>query len=506
MIRRSRDPLRRAAFCLVAFFVTAGANGAASAAPPPDPAASATSPSTPPPPSASAPAPSSPAPVTGADVPAKKPDDAPSADTALVPLPKKRHLPDYGGRGSAPSTAGDVALWVPRIALSPLYFVSEYMLRRPLGALITVAERGNVPQVLYDFFTFGPDHSAGFAPIAFIDFGSQTSVGVYAFWDNAFVKGHDLSAHFSFWGGDWLAGVFTDRIRFAKGRAVTFNFTANRRPDHLYFGNGPRTLESDRSRYKEDFIDANAAMSVPFYRSSKVESWVGVRSARFASSTFGGDPSFEEQATKGTFPVPAGYDNGYTAAYSRVRAALDTRRPRPAPASGVRVEVEGEAGSDIQHSPGPSWLRYGATVGGFVDLGNTHRVVSLSVGTKFAAPLEHQTIPFTELVTLGGYDTMRGFWPGRLYDRSGAVATVRYRWPIWVWIDGVMEAATGNVFGDHLEEFKPGLLRLSGALGFESVGSPDSSIEFLIGFGTETFDQGTKVDSFRLVFGTNRGF
>ncbi|MDF2693422.1 MAG: hypothetical protein K0S65_1805, partial [Labilithrix sp.] len=38
------------------------------------------------------------------------------------------------------------------------------------------------------------------------------------------------------------------------------------------------------------------------------------------------------------------------------------------------------------------------------------------------------------------------------------------------------------------------------------VGSPDHTFEFLAGFGTETFDQGTEVSSFRLLFGTNRGF
>ncbi len=36
--------------------------------------------------------------------------------------------------------------------------------------------------------------------------------------------------------------------------------------------------------------------------------------------------------------------------------------------------------------------------------------------------------------------------------------------PIWVWLDGSLEAAVGNVFGEHLEDFKPSLLRFSGAL------------------------------------------
>ena len=65
---------------------------------------------------------------------------------ALAALPaqaeeQKRKLPDYDGRGGTPQTPGQKALWVPRILLSPLYFVSEFVIRRPLGAAITAAEK-----------------------------------------------------------------------------------------------------------------------------------------------------------------------------------------------------------------------------------------------------------------------------------------------------------------------------------------------------------------------------
>jgi hypothetical protein len=170
------------------------------------------------------------------------------------------------------------------------------------------------------------------------------------------------------------------------------------------------------------------------------------------------------------------------------------------------VELEGEQGSDVRRSPGSGWVRYGGTARGFYDLNDHGRVVSLSLAASFADPLGRQPIPFTELVSLGGSGPMRGFYPGRLVDRSAAVLTARYRWPIWVWLDGSIVGAVGNVFGDHLQEFKPGLLRFSGSLGVESVGSPDSSLELLVGFGTETFDHGGQVDSLRVVLGTNHGF
>ena len=187
--------------------------------------------------------------------------------------------------------------------------------------------------------------------------------------------------------------------------------------------------------------------------------------------------------------------------------ALDTRRPSPAAGSGVRVEVEATQGTDIRHSPGASWLRYGGTAGGFLDVNGRNRVVSLSLALLFADPLKkNQPIPFTELVTLGGPGPMRGFYPGRLRDRSAAVLTAKYRWPIWVWLDGSLQAAVGNVFGEHLSGFDTSLFRFSGAVGIESVGSRDGSFELLFGVGSETFDHGAQLDSARVLVGTNRGF
>ncbi len=142
----------------------------------------------------------------------------------------------------------------------------------------------------------------------------------------------------------------------------------------------------------------------------------------------------------------------------------------------------------------------------FYDLNDYGRIVSLSAAALFAEPLGNEPIPFTELVTLGGDRLMRGFVPGRLVDRSAAVATLRYRWPIAFILDGSIQAAVGNVFGVQLEEFKPGLLRFSGAIGIETVGSTEGSFHALFGVGTETFDHGGQIDSIRFAIGTNRGF
>jgi hypothetical protein len=121
-------------------------------------------------------------------------------------------------------------------------------------------------------------------------------------------------------------------------------------------------------------------------------------------------------------------------------------------------------------------------------------------------PVGDAEVPFTELVTLGGTEPMRGFFPGRLTGQSGVVADLAYRWPIWIWLDGAMHAEVGNVFGEHLGGFAFKKLRWSGSIGIESSGVSDNPLQIMIGTGSETFESGGKIDSFRFVLGTTNGF
>jgi hypothetical protein len=145
-------------------------------------------------------------------------------------------------------------------------------------------------------------------------------------------------------------------------------------------------------------------------------------------------------------------------------------------------------------------------LGGFLDLDNRGRILSLSVAAEMADPLGGQPVPFNELVSAGGNERLPGFRDGRLRGRSGAAATLRYSWPIWIWLDGSLQAAVGNVFGEHLQGISWGESRFSGAIGMESRGSRDSVFQLLMGFGTETFNSGADVNSIRVVVGARSGF
>ena len=170
----------------------------------------------------------------------------------------------------------------------------------------------------------------------------------------------------------------------------------------------------------------------------------------------------------------------------------------------VREERPEVTENDLPNRPG--WVKYGATLGGYLDLYH-QRVIGLSAIVDFADPLDEEgAIPFTELVSLGGVRPLRGFLENRLLDRSSAVALFEYRWPIHVLLDGTIHYALGNVFGEHLEDFDFGLLRQSLGIGFLAAGARDHTFELLVAGGTDTFDGGGEVDSFRFVLGSTAGF
>ncbi len=410
---------------------------------------------------------------------------------------------------------GHAALWVPRILLYPVYLLTEYVIRKPLGLLVTTAERDKWVAAIQDFLTFDKDHKVGFTPSFFLDFGLRPSVGLYFFWDDFGAKGNDLRLYGATWGPEWLAASIADRIAIgpkSAESAITLRASFVRREDWVFHGLGPRSLEANRSRYSSNALDVGALADLKFAHATYLHSAIGVRETSFREpgDHVGGDPTIGEQAARGVFPLPPGFNDGYTAAYSRVQLTVDTRNKWPSQGSGVRVALEGEPAFDFRSKvPGDaakSWVKYGATVGGYIDLTGTRRTVGLVLSSTFVDPITKGDVPFTEQTTLGGFGFLRGYRPGRLVGRSNFVAQLEYRWPIWMWLDGSLQGGIGNVFGPGLAEISPKLMRVSGSVGIRTSNSADHQFEVLVGGGTETFEQGAKLSSIRIFFGTTRGF
>ncbi|MGD8862538.1 MAG: BamA/TamA family outer membrane protein [Myxococcales bacterium] len=434
--------------------------------------------------------------------------DAPQQSTEDGP--PKRPVPDYDGRPEPSPTVGDVLLWVPRVAFYPLYLVSEYGVRRPFGTLVTTAERDHWLAWLVDFFTFGEEQKIGLVPTAYLEFNLEPSLGVYFFADDAFTDDNDVRVFAAAWPADWLSLRVLDRFSNADDTMwLSVRASLLLRPDYQYHGLGPDSRQQDRSRYAGSTHEAALRFEGMPWRTSHVIWEMGPRRRTFSTRTDFQRPNLQQaidDPDNRIDALPPGFSSGYTVWRNAVRLVLDSRRPFPASASGVRAEVRGEHAFDLDAPVERRWVRYGGSLGGFLDIHN-QRTLVLTAEVEMADPLAGQ-IPFTELPTLGGAPPMQGFQQGRMIDRSYAAAVLEYRWPVWMWADFVLHYAVGNVFGPQLRGFEPGKLRASFGVGLRAarISSPDHSINVLVALGSQTFDGGAKIEEFRFVVGAVSGF
>jgi hypothetical protein len=433
---------------------------------------------------------------------------------ALLVLPSearaddpKKAPQDYGGPPSE-TTAGDVLIWPARVIFFPLWVVSEFVFRRPLGGLTRAAEKGRWIEGFTELFTFGERKQFTILPSALLDFGLKPSVGFNASYRYLGDDKNTAKLHFGTWGPDWIAIKATDTYDLSKNQQLFVETSLVRRRDNPFSGIGPRSKQDDRMRYASTVAEANVGQSWTFWRESVFRSRAGLRSLAFHDGGCCGDETLSDAIAAGRTVAP-GFGRGYTGPFQRLELELDSRTPRPDSGGGLRLEAHEETVFPLDAPRGEqrrSWVRYGGSVGGAFDMTGSSRVVSLSVAAELADPLSSGPIPFTDQVSLGGDVLMPGYLRGRLVDRSATVATLQYRWPIWVYLDGVIHAAVGNVWGQHFAGFDAKASRLSSGVGIRSNGDRASGFEALFAVGTDPFDEGFNVSSLRLLIGSHHGF
>ncbi|NUP11756.1 MAG: hypothetical protein HOW73_37390 [Polyangiaceae bacterium] len=519
------------AFGLAAVLATVEAHAQPTSAPPTPPTA-APAPAPGPPPAAAQPAPTDDVGYGGPRPPPRSGKPAPRKDLAPG---EKRVAQDYDGREDV-TTTGQDALWIPRVIFFPFYLVSEYILRIPLGALTVAVEENEVIAELQKFFTFGPDNNIGIIPTAFLDFGFRPSIGLYFFYNDFLAPGNDLRASFGFGGKKFWRAALADRIPIAmpigqeRSRSY-FQLEASflTRADLLFWGIGPDVTDDTRSTYMVTTIGGGGRVHIEPWRGTFLEGWVTGRWTTTGAGECGGQVSFfteteigqicdpptiRRRILDGDFPIPPHYGRPYATAKTGLRVALDSRKPRPEPGSGVAFEAAGELVGELDEPKRSGWMNYSASLGGFVDITGTQRVLGLILSAYFQDPLTQDAIiPFTELVgskhieDVPDLEIMRGFKPGYLLGSSAVAATLDYRWPIWAFLDGTLQASVGNAFNEsHLEDFEPEKLRFSFIGGIRSPNHRDHSFNLLVGFGTDTFEDGGAPSVVRFLFGGTTGF
>lgn len=452
---------------------------------------------------------------------------APAGPSVDPPLPKgqeRRPLPDYGA--PPPNTPWPARLlWLPRILLAPAYVLSD-LVSKPVAALVIVAEKHRWRFRLYDFFTFGKENQVGVFPTGRIDTGFDPSVGFYFFWNDVW-RASDLRARATTGGKSWWSANAEWRIPFGQ-RDLAFALQLSKRPDSAFHGLGGKNSSPEAVRFDEQRLELRVRYLIPLAPRLALTTIVGHKWLAY-------DPdvaerqgtSLAEAIAAGRYAAPPALEGGLVALHAALQLELDTRTgrllPNPrsaadyAPVSGTGIALSAylEQHTGLRRTraePGqvgqiPAWLTYGAQLVGTLDVTGTQRRLDLELYTFFTEPFpDSGDVPFTEQISLGGSRPLRGFGGRRLLGRSAAVATLRYRWPVWSALDGVLQSALGNVFGPRLRGFDLPELRASFGAGISTASKYGQSFEILLALGTKELRAGAAIENTRLTIGTSANF
>lgn len=420
---------------------------------------------------------------------------------------ESRTVPNYDGREDAPASAGEALLWVPRVVLAPLYFIAEFVLRRPLELAVTSVEEQEIAGKVLRFFSFGPGNRFFLSPSATFDLGFRPNIGAYFGVEDAFVANNELRLNYAFGGVGLHIASISNRYTWDEQRwefAVRTRFA--QRPDGRYFGTGTGVRESLDSQYSLFSSDTQVYVDRKLGEVGRLRLHTDLR---FRS--FGEDVSADDGATvpqrvlEEMESLPPGFVDGYTVHLTGAALVVDSRPERPNNSTGIQAAAELSFAYSLRDPSESMWVNYGLSVAGYWDVSGVNHILSLAVGVRLADGIRGE-VPFTEQPVISGGGPMNGFIGSFLTGPSAVSATLSYSWPMWIYLDGIVHVAVGNVFDERFSGFALSKFRLSTGIGIAAVSKRDHFFEFLVGFGTDTFEAGATVDSVRLIIGARREF
>ncbi len=425
----------------------------------------------------------------------------PEAQAAPMKRPPDRMAPDYDGRGSEPTTATDVVLWIPRIVLFPVRLVVDYGIRRPIGFVVQKAEHSkSFKRFVAGFFREVENANPLIFPVVLVDFGFNPSVGARAIWRRGYlVPKSDVTVRVGTGGTDYLRADVGIKSKIDALRTTAI-VGANTRPDYVFYGIGRDTPPEAKARYAARRLFARGSVGGHVQGLGDGLLSFGIGDNKLTSSTYNGDPSIEEQVAAGRIEaLPIGYESDYKTARVGTRITLDTRFDGKRARSGARLDASVERVFDLTKDT--QWTRVELMLGAGLLLDPVaERKLDVRVGFEFVEPDHDSTqIPFPELATISGAPWLRGLPAGRLYGDTAAAFLVDYQWPLAAWLDARAHFGAGNVFDSELGGFALRHLRGSFGGALTIAGLTERQIGVSLHFGTEPLGDGFDVSSTRFV-------
>jgi len=224
---------------------------------------------------------------------------------------------------------------------------------------------------------------------------------------------------------------------------LTLEFAARYRnyPEEDYFGTGPGSRVEDEADYRLEDTRIEGTVSARLPSGLTVRAGGGYRRVRSAAGTASGVASIEERFAPEEAP---GF--GRTLRQGMIRAALylDLRDSPGNPRSGAMFALEQRRFEEREAGPF-GHRRTSVEVQGYLPFLHRHRVFALRLRGVDTASGTGDRVPFFDLPTLGGHDTIRGFREFRFRDRKALVANLEYRFEAFIGLDAALFLDAGRV-------------------------------------------------------------
>jgi hypothetical protein len=433
--------------------------------------------------------------------PSPPPAEVPA--TARAPAPNPAEGESYDG--AEPEHRSRAAYVVPQILFFPFRLLTwaTEPLARPL---IEFEERHHVYGRLYEAFT-SDDGKIGVRPTFRWVSSFRPTVGAHFFDNRLLGPGTMFNLDLAGWVDVVETSLHLRPTHIGRRVQAFIDFSFNRRNDWLFTGLGstapakPGQLKA--ARYLANNLDLGGRLDLhswPFLTFS-FGAFFGWR--RFANGeSYDGDAPIEQvyclrnPTTGACIPntvdnvlVP-GFDNGTQFIRPYAAIHLDLRDDPVRPTLGVLIDAE----ADYSHGLGAddsSYFRVRGAATIDLTLWPSHsHVLVLRGATELVAPTGDQVVPFSELATLGGPDTMRGFRVNNFRDFSSLIFTAEYRWPIILWVDASLFFDYGGVFGRWYANFGASQMQPDVGFGFRLRSRDRFYIKMQFAYG---FDNGWEI-------------
>lgn len=251
-----------------------------------------------------------------------------------------------------------------------------------------------------------------------------------------------------------------------------------------YYGPGPDSLESNRTRYllEETSADFGVRWQPPPGRfSAGVEAGgLFVNVGPGTSSTI---PSTDAVFSPSEAP---GIDEQTDFIRGGGYIDLDYRDLPRKPTDGTRALLRYQRYQDVVLERF-SFNRLSAEVEHYIPFLNKKRVIALHAATELSFNSDDQLVPFYLQPTLGGPRTLRGFRRYRFYDDNSVVYNAEYRWEVSTGFEMALFADAGRVFDRPSEIARLSQMKTSAGFGARFNARERVALRIDTGFSNEGY-------------------